>query len=326
MIKFSHQPVMLYEMLQALNPANGEIYLDATFGGGGYSKAILNKATCMVWAIDRDPDAVARAAKMSEPRFTILRGNFGNMENLLADHRVERLNGIVMDLGVSSPQIDDAARGFSFRYDGPLDMRMSLEGPTAAELVNKADEENLAGIIRIFGEERFARRIAKAIVAARSHKSIENTYALANIIKSAVPKTKDGLNPATRTFMALRIYINDELGELERALDAAERLLAPGGRLVVVAFHSLEDRRVKQFLDSRTGHGISRSRHLPPIDVEKKPTFCQAKRRALKPSKNEIQINPRARSARLRVAHRTDIAAGGFPPFQNSSLKVGASA
>ncbi len=325
-MKFFHQPVMLYEMLQALNPVDGETYLDATFGGGGYSKAILSKATCMVWAIDRDPDAVARASKMSEPRLTILRGNFGDMENLLSDHRIERLNGIVMDLGISSPQIDDAARGFSFRHDGPLDMRMSQEGPTAAELVNEADEENLTGIIRIFGEERFARRIAKAIVAARIHKSIKNTHALADIIKSAVPKTKDGLNPATRTFMALRIYINDELGELERALDAAERLLAPGGRLIVVSFHSLEDRRVKQFLDSRTGYGISRSRHLPPIEGENKPTFCQAKRQALKPSENEIEVNPRARSARLRIAHRTDIAAGGFPPFQTSSIQIGASA
>ena len=325
-MKISHQPVMLCQMLQALKPVDGEIYLDATFGGGGYSNAILHEANCMVWAIDRDPDAVARASKMSEPRLTILHGNFGNMEDLLADYRIDQLNGIVMDLGVSSPQIDDAARGFSFRYDGPLDMRMSLEGPTAAELVNKADEESLAGIIRIFGEERFARRIAKAVVAARVHKSIENTHTLADIIRSAVPRAKDGLDPATRTFMALRIYINDELGELERALDAAERLLAPGGRLVIVAFHSLEDRRVKQFLDSRTCHGISRSRHLPPIRVENKPTFYQAKRRALRPSKNEIQINPRARSARLRIAHRTDIAAGGFLPFANSSIQLGASA
>ncbi len=323
-MKISHRPVMLCEMLRALKPVDGEIYLDATFGGGGYSNAILQKANCMVWAIDRDPDAVARASKMSEPRLTFLRGNFGNMEDLLADHEVGQLNGIVMDLGISSPQIDNAARGFSFRYDGPLDMRMSLEGLTAAELVNKADEECLAGIIRIFGEERFARRIAKAVVAARVHKYIENTHTLADIIRSAVPRAKDGLDPATRTFMALRIYVNDELGELERALDAAERLLAPGGRLVIVAFHSLEDRRVKQFLDSRTGHGIPRSRHLPPIDVENKPTFCQAKRRALKPSKNEIKINPRARSARLRIARRTDIAAGGFLPFQNSSIQVGA--
>ena len=324
-MNISHQPVMLCEMLQALKPIDGEVYLDATFGGGGYSKAILQKANCMVWAIDRDPDALARASKMSEPRLTFLHGDFGNMEDLLANHMVDHLNGIVMDLGISSPQIDDPARGFSFRYDGPLDMRMSLEGLTAAELVNKADEESLAGIIRIFGEERYARRIAKALVTARIHKSIENTHMLANIIRSAVPRAKDGLDPATRTFMALRIYVNDELGELERALDAAERLLAPGGRLVIVAFHSLEDRRVKQFLDSRTGHSIPRSRHLPPIDDENKPTFCQAKRRALKPSKTESEINPRARSARLRFARRTNIPAGGFLPFQNSPIKVGAS-
>ena len=164
MIKFSHHPVMLYEMLQALNPVDGEVYLDATFGGGGYSKAILNKATCMVWAIDRDPDAVARAAKMSEPRFTILRGNFGNMENLLADHRVERLNGIVMDLGVSSPQIDDAARGFSFRYDGPLDMRMDRsQGRTALDLLKDLDERKLADLIYNDGQERYSRRIARRI-------------------------------------------------------------------------------------------------------------------------------------------------------------------
>ncbi|MDA0657005.1 MAG: 16S rRNA (cytosine(1402)-N(4))-methyltransferase RsmH [Proteobacteria bacterium] len=303
-----HTPVMLKEMLEALDPNDGENIVDATFGAGGYSHAILQKSDCVVWAIDRDPEAIERAKTMDAAhagRFTILQGSFGNMEPLLKQHAVSEVDGIVMDLGVSSPQLDDEHRGFSFRYDGPLDMRMALEGPTAADFINAADEERLADIIHFLGEERLARRIARAIVSARSDGPIERTGQLANIIRRVVPKAKDGLDPATRTFMALRLHINDELGELDRALNAAERLLAPGGRLVVVAFHSLEDRRVKRFLDQRTGYGMHISRHAPPAQDERAPSFVQLKRRPVKPSVMEIQANPRARSARLRAARRT---------------------
>ena len=309
----SHIPVMLDEMLDALAPVNGETYLDATFGSGGYTKAILARADCVLWAIDRDPAAIARAETLGLKGFTILQGGFGDMETLLARHGITRLDGIVMDLGVSSPQIDDAGRGFSFRHDGPLDMRMALDGPTAADVVNSADEDRLAEIIRTLGEERLARRIAKAIVAARKDTPIERTAQLADIVRAVVPKAKDGLDPATRTFMALRLHVNDELGELDRALDAAERLLAPGGRLVVVAFHSLEDRCVKRFLDSRTGYGASRSRHLPPVEAGRAPSFSQTRRRPLKPGAAEIAANPRARSARLRAARRTAAAAWSSP-------------
>lgn len=305
----AHIPVMLDEMLDALAPADGETYLDATFGAGGYTQAILARADCVLWAIDRDPDAIARAQALGLANFTIVEGAFGYMEALLARHGVTRLDGIVMDLGISSPQIDVASRGFSFRSDGPLDMRMALDGPTAAEFVNGAEEDRLAETIRTLGEERLARRIAKAIVAARAKGPIERTQQLADIIRAVVPKAKDGLDPATRTFMALRLYVNDELGELDRALEAAERLLAPDGRLVVVSFHSLEDRRVKRFLDSRIGYGNMPSRHLPLADIGLTPSFVQTKRRPLKPDAAEISANPRARSARLRTARRTDAAA-----------------
>jgi 16S rRNA (cytosine1402-N4)-methyltransferase len=303
-----HTPVMLKEMLEALDPNAGENIVDATFGAGGYSHAILQNSDCVVWAIDRDPEAIERAKTMDAAyadRFTILQGSFGNMEALLQQHAVSEVDGIVMDLGVSSPQLDDDHRGFSFRYDGPLDMRMALEGPTAADFINAADEERLADIIHFLGEERLARRIARAIVSARSDGPIERTGQLANIIRRVVPKAKDGLDPATRTFMALRLHVNDELGELDRALNAAERLLAPGGRLVVVAFHSLEDRRVKRFLVQRTGYGTHISRHAPPAQAERAPSFVQVKRRPVKPSIMEIEANPRARSARLRTARRT---------------------
>ena len=316
-----HIPVMLEEMLDALAPTDGETYLDATFGAGGYAEAILTHADCVLWAIDRDPDAIARAETLKLPSLTILQGSFGNMEALLAQHGVTRLDGIVMDLGVSSPQLDNAERGFSFRHDGPLDMRMALDGPTAADFINDAEEERLAEIIRTLGEERLARRIAKAIVAARAEGQIESTAQLAGIVRGVVPKAKDGLDPATRTFMALRLYVNDELGELDRALDAAERLLVPGGRLVVVAFHSLEDRRVKRFFDSRTDYGVATSRHLPPAEAKHAVSFTQSRRRPLKPSAAETTANTRARSARLRSAQRTDAAAW---PAQPSYAQPGA--
>ena len=304
-----HIPVLLNEMVDALAPRDGGIYLDGTFGRGGYSRAILQAADCEVWAIDRDPSAIeqARAVEAEFPgRFTILCGKFGDMEDLLAGAGVDSLDGVVLDIGVSSPQIDTAERGFSFRLPGPLDMRMGDEGPTAADIVNGWDEEKLARLIRDFGEEHRARQVARAIIRARDVGPITTTTQLADIVRSVVRKAKDGLDPATRTFQALRIQVNDELGQLDRALSAAERLLRPDGRLVVVAFHSLEDKRVKAFLSARSGaKGISR--HLPgPAPDAPKSTFTLAKRGTIKPSEAEMRANPRCRSSRLRVAVRTD--------------------
>lgn len=306
----SHLPVMLPEVLAALGPMDGETYLDGTFGAGGYSRAILDAADCALFGVDRDPEAIARAAPLRAAypgRFSLLTGNFGDMETLLANVGVTRLDGVVLDLGVSSPQIDTPERGFSFRFDGPLDMRMSLAGPSAADVVNEWPEEDLARIIKEYGEERHARRIARRIVQARADALIETTSRLAEIVRACVPKAKDKIDPATRTFQALRIQVNDELGELDRALSAAERLLNPGGRLVVVAFHSLEDRRVKAFLKTRAGRDGQGSRHAPPSSAPPPtPSFNLVRAGTEKPSDAESSINPRARSARLRAAIRAD--------------------
>ncbi|MFC6854246.1 16S rRNA (cytosine(1402)-N(4))-methyltransferase RsmH [Marivibrio halodurans] len=312
-----HLPVMLEEVIARLAPADGEVHLDGTFGAGGYARAILGAADCRLLAIDRDPAAIARGRDLvaaSAGRLTLLAGRFAEMEALLAEVGVTRLDGVVLDLGVSSPQIDDADRGFSFRFDGPLDMRMSMEGPTAADVVNGWEETDLTRIIREYGEERFARRIARAIVAERADAPIETTARLAAIVRGVVPKSKDGIDPATRTFQALRLEVNDELGELDRALLAAERLLAPGGRLVVVSFHSLEDRRVKTFLKARSGRGGGGSRHMPQHpDATRAPSFRLESGGVEKPGEAECRRNPRARSARLRHAVRTDapVWAGG---------------
>jgi len=305
----SHVPVLLADMLEALAPQAGEFYLDGTFGAGGYSRAILEAATCNVWAIDRDPEAIDRAAPLRREfpqRFAILMGRFGDMEALLADADVDALDGVVLDIGVSSPQIDTPERGFSFRQDGPLDMRMGGDGPTAADIVNDWEEAALARLIRDMGEERRARQVARAIVEARSEAPLTRTGQLADVVRRVVRKAKDGIDPATRTFQALRIEVNDELGELDRALRAAERLLKPAGRLVVVAFHSLEDKRVKAFMTERSG-GTGVSRHLPgPADNQRQATFAVPKRRSVKAGERELTANPRARSARLRVAIRTE--------------------
>lgn len=311
-----HIPVLLTEMVDALAPRDGGIYLDGTFGRGGYSRAILKASDCTLWAIDRDPAAIEEAraveAEFSD-RFTILCGKFGDMDTLLANAGVDSLDGIVLDIGVSSPQIDTAARGFSFRLPGPLDMRMGSDGPTAADIVNEWDEADLAVLIRDFGEEHRARHVARAIARAREAEKISTTTQLADIVRSVVRKAKDGLDPATRTFQALRIQVNDELGELDRALAAAERLLRPGGHLVVVAFHSLEDKRIKAFMSARSG-GTGFSRHMPgPAPDAPQPTFSLAKRGAIKPSEAEIRANPRCRSSRLRVAIRTDAPAWAMP-------------
>jgi 16S rRNA (cytosine1402-N4)-methyltransferase len=297
------------EMLQALQPGDGQVYLDGTFGAGGYARAILDAADCTLFALDRDPDAIARGAALLADypeRLTLLQGCFGDMRRLLDGSGTPALDGIVLDLGVSSPQIDNPARGFSFRSDGPLDMRMANAGPTAADVVNNFEEKALADTLRQLGEERHARRIAGAIVAARAAAPITTTAALARIIRDVIPRSKDGIDPATRTFMALRIQVNDELGELERGLAAAEAMLAPGGRLVVVSFHSLEDRRVKNFMRARSSAAPRASRHAPEARTPPAPSFRLMQRRALKPGDTEIAVNPRARSARLRAAIRTD--------------------
>jgi 16S rRNA (cytosine1402-N4)-methyltransferase len=306
-----HIPVMLPEVLHYLAPEAGKTYVDGTFGFGGYSRGILTTSDCTLFAIDRDPEALPRAQAVSNDhpeRFTLLQGCFGEMEILLADKKIEKVDGIVLDIGVSSMQIDDAERGFSFREDGPLDMRMSQTGKSAAEVVNTYGEKELADIIYKYGEERASRAVARAIVKFRSEETISRTVQLANIVRSVVRSSKkDKIDPATRTFQGLRIYVNDELGELERALVAAERILVSGGRLVIVSFHSLEDRIVKSFLKSRSGGNPRPSRYAPDFDIEgPSPSFSLLSRKAIGPSEEETRINPRARSARLRAAERTN--------------------
>jgi 16S rRNA (cytosine1402-N4)-methyltransferase len=304
----THVPVMLGEMLAALRPAAGCRYLEGTFGGGGYAAAILAQADCTLWAIDRDPEAIARGAALAAAhpgRLHLIEGSFGDMVTLLHGAGIEALDGIVLDLGVSSFQLDDPARGFSFRADGPLDMRMQRSGPSAADLVAGLSEAELADTLYEFGEERLSRRIARAIVAARAEAPIETTGRLAAIIRGAMPPARDGIHPATRSFQALRIRVNDELGEIARALDGAAALLAPGGRLVVVSFHSLEDRLVKRFFAAAAGTGPAPSRH-DPRGLQRRPSagFRLLTGRALRPGEAEIARNPRARSARLRALQR----------------------
>jgi 16S rRNA (cytosine1402-N4)-methyltransferase len=306
-------PVMLSEVIGLLGPRDGGRYLDATFGGGGYAGAILEAASCTLWAIDRDPDAIARGASLAA-RFPgqlhLIQGRFGDMLALLAERDVTALDGVVLDLGVSSFQLDEPARGFSFRTDGPLDMRMSRSGPTAADLVNTLAERELADVLFEFGEERASRRIARAIVAARAEAPIATTAELAAVIRRVLPPDRSGIDPATRSFQALRIRVNDELGEIEAALDQASRLLAPGGRLIVVAFHSLEDRIVKRFMTQATGRMPSPSRHDPRgLAGRTTPQFRPLTARALRPGAAETGTNPRARSARLRAIERSEAAA-----------------
>lgn len=309
----SHLPVMLNEVLSALKPADSEIYVDGTFGAGGYTKAFLESADCTVVAIDRDRDAAARAktlkAKYGE-RLIFIQGCFGDVENLLKSAGFEKVDGFVLDVGVSSMQIDEAARGFSFRFDGPLDMRMdTTQGETAADLVNAMDEEDLANLIYKYGDERHSRKIARRIVERRKEKKFETTQDLAEVVRRAVPKSKDGIDPATRTFQALRIAVNDEIGELERALDASTRILKENARLVVVSFHSLEDGAAKEFMRKTSGGAGQGSRHVPVVASKAEKLFTLPVRSATKPSEKEINENPRARSARLRSAIRTEAAA-----------------
>ncbi|MBL6945620.1 MAG: 16S rRNA (cytosine(1402)-N(4))-methyltransferase RsmH [Rhodospirillales bacterium] len=309
MTQGTHTPVMLKEVLDVLAPRDGGIYVDGTFGGGGYSRAVLDAADCTVWGIDRDPEAVARGAELSKEypnRLTVIGGRYGDMERILAEAGVDAVDGVALDIGVSSMQIDDASRGFSFRGDGPLDMRMDKAGTSAADIVNGFPEKELADIIFKYGEERASRRIARAIVDARTEAPIATTGRLASLIRRVLPRARDGIDPATRTFQALRIFVNEELAELDRGLAAAESLLKAGGRLAVVSFHSLEDRVVKAFLRGRSGGDARGSRHLPETDTTgPAPTFKLVSRRPFKPSDDECRLNPRARSARLRAAERT---------------------
>ena len=309
----THIPVMLAEVIQTLVPRAEATYLDATFGGGGYAAAILQAAPCTLWAIDRDPDAIARGAELAarfHGRLHLVHGGFGGMLALLAERGVQRLDGVVLDLGLSSFQIDDPARGFSFRADGPLDMRMDHTGVTAAELVASLPEGELADTLYQLGEERLSRRIAHAVVAARAQAPITTTGQLAAIIRRVTPKDVSGVDPATRSFQALRIRVNDELGQIERGLAQAAALLAPGGRLVVVSFHSLEDRIVKRFMLDAAGRMPAPSRH-DPRGLTDRPAaaFRLLSARARRPDATEISANPRARSARLRAIERMDHAA-----------------
>ena len=316
-----HHPVLLSEVLAALTPADGETLIDATFGRGGYTRAILDAADCRVVGVDRDPAAIAAGAPLRGrygDRLTLVEGRFGRLDDIAGRLGVSPVDAIAFDLGVSSPQIDTPERGFSFRNDGPLDMRMGSDGPTAADLVNALPEDDLATTLRDLGEERMARRIARAIIGARKQAPIARTGELAEIVRRVVPKARDGIDPATRTFQALRIRVNDELGELDRGLQAAERALGPGGRLAVVAFHSLEDRRVKRFLTERTGAGGKAvSRHLPMHPVQQPAPTCRLiSRRPVRPGDTETAANPRARSARLRAAIRTEAPAWATAPVE----------
>jgi 16S rRNA (cytosine1402-N4)-methyltransferase len=309
-------PVMLAEVLAQLRPGAGETIVDGTFGAGGYTSAILDSADCQVVALDRDPSAIAGGGALEEKygkRLTLVQRSFSDVADALREAGISKVDGLVLDIGVSSMQIDQAERGFSFVREGPLDMRMSQAGQSAADVVNTFAQDDLARVIYVLGEEKKSRAIARAIVAARLIAPIRTTVDLVRIIESAIgsQRAHERIHPATRTFQALRIFVNAELDELVQALNASEEILNEGGRLVVVTFHSLEDRIVKRFLQSRSGNSPSQSRHMPGNEEELAPSFVLPFKGHLEAREIEISLNPRARSAKLRAAVRTS--AGSWP-------------
>lgn len=331
-----HHPVLLREVMNALEPTDGHYYLDATFGNGGYSRAILEHANCCVVAVDRDPDAIKRGTAMQEEfagRFALIEGCFSQLAELITNLSLgpsvlrggapSKLDGATFDLGVCSTQLDQVDRGFSFRFDGPLDMRMSKSGTSAADVVMQKDACDLAAILWEYGEEKASRRIARAIVTARETMPIASTKQLANIIYSVMPSKKPGqIDPATRSFQALRIFVNRELDELADGLTAIESLLKPESVLAVVSFHSLEDRIVKHFLTKRSQHAARPSRHVPVL-THTTPSFDLLARKAILPGKDERCANSRARSAKLRIARRTT--APPYEPIDPENIACGSS-
>jgi 16S rRNA (cytosine1402-N4)-methyltransferase len=301
----SHQAVLLEEAVDALNIKPGGCYVDGTFGRGGHSRAVLARlgAQGRLIAIDRDPQASAHAAEIADARLTVAQERFSRLAQVLRRHGAAQVDGVLLDLGVSSPQLEEAARGFSFRRDGPLDMRMDPgSGPSAAEWLAQASEREIGEVIKRYGEERFAKQIARAIVAARSRQPIERTRQLAQIVAEAVPTREPRQDPATRTFQALRVYLNQELEELEVALPQCVDCLAAGGRLVVISFHSLEDRIVKRFMRAEANPSVPSRLPLRAAELPKPRLGLVGK--AMRPSPAETQANPRARSAIMRVAER----------------------
>lgn len=304
-----HHPVLRSEAIAALRVRAGGLYLDGTFGAGGYTRAILDTAGARVIALDRDPTVASAADSLfsSIPdRLTFRQRRFGALDHVVTELGFGLLDGVVLDIGVSSMQLDQPERGFSFRSDGPLDMRMDRDGPSAADIVNTADETTLAAIFYRFGEERDSRRIARAIVADRGATPFLHTRQLAELVARVVRNAPKGVHPATKTFQALRIAVNDELGELLSGLAAAERALACGGVLAVVTFHSLEDRIVKRFFARAAARGTTGSRHLPQAAAPAKPSFLSSAGQPVSPTEDEVNSNPRARSAKLRFAVRTE--------------------
>ncbi len=305
---------MLPEVLASLASADGGVFIDGTFGAGGYTRGILSSTKAQVIAIDRDPSAIsAGQALVSEygGRLQLVQGRFSDLAEIARGLGFEKVAGVVLDIGVSSMQLDEAARGFSFAKDGPLDMRMAQSGPSAKDLVNSLEANQLANIIFILGEEPRSRAIAREIVKARSEAPLLTTFDLVRAIERATgpQRATDRTHPATRTFQALRIHVNSELDELAVALSAAEEILAEGGRLVVVSFHSLEDRIVKRFFTARSGRTPTGSRHLPQVEAGPRPSFIQTEKGAIAASDAEARVNPRARSAKLRFGMRTAAAA-----------------
>lgn len=306
--KTPHIPVLLNEVVESIAPKDGGVYVDGTFGAGGYTRAVLDAADCTVYAIDRDPDAIREGQKLVEAykgRLHLLHGTFGEMAELVRGEGVDFVDGVMLDIGVSSMQIDRAERGFSFQKDGALDMRMSQNGLSAADVLNTFGEREIADIIYKYGEERFSRRIAAAVVEQRKAAPFKTTLEFADLIRRTVPHKREDIDPATRSFQALRIYVNDELGQLESGLSAAHDLLKAGGRMAVVSFHSLEDRIVKTFMQEKSGKTANPSRYMPVVEKQA-ATLKTITKKPILPTESETKFNPRARSARLRVAEKTE--------------------